>query len=105
MALKEKWSLRAKKEYLATLQYIYEEFGKKAAIKYAKDLEQWRKWIQENPEISPLEPLLLNKGHEYRSRVVSKHSKLVYYATTDTVNFVAVWDMRRNPDSLQKRLR
>lgn len=105
MALKEHWSKRAQKEYLDTLNYIHEEFGYQSAIKYAESLNKWRQWIIENPEISPIEPLLADMKHEYRSRVVSKHSKLVYYASADTVNFVAVWDMRRNPDALLRHLK
>lgn len=103
--MKEEWSKKAWKQYLDTLQYVHDEFGRKAALAFKSDFDQWRRWIVENPTISPIEPLLIKKNKEYRSRVISKRSKLVYYAEGDTIRFVAVWDMRRNPDALLKSLK
>lgn len=103
--MKEVWSKKGWQQYLDTLQFIYEEFGRKAALTFKSDFDQWRAWIVENPTISPVEPLLISKNKEYRSRVISKRSKLVYYVEGDSVRFVAVWDMRRNPDALVKGLK
>ena len=50
-----------------------------------------------NPRLGIAEPLLAGRKREYRSIVVHKLFKLVYYVKDETVYIAALWDTRREP--------
>ena len=49
------------------------------------------------PGIGQKEPLLQGRKRDYRSIVISRQNKLVYYVAGDTLYIVALWDTRREP--------
>lgn len=105
MELKVSWSIFSQEEYINTLTYVYEEFGKKAAEELRSNVETWVKRIAANPEISAPEELLREESKLYRSKIVGKHNKLVYWHDSTTVYISDFWDMRRNPSKLAKRVK
>jgi plasmid stabilization system protein ParE len=58
------------------------------------------------PRMAPVEPILANCGKIFRSLVVMKHYKVVYYIEDeeDTIYIATVWDCRQNPDNLEKEI-
>ena len=50
-----------------------------------------------NPRLGITEPLLAGRKREYRSIVVHKLFKLVYYVKDETLYIAALWDTRREP--------
>lgn len=103
--MNKQWTKRAESEFYKTIDYIRDNFGNKAAVSFLEDVNKWVEWIVENPTISPQEPMLSDCKTIYRSRVVGKHSKLVYRNTSTTVYIVDIWDMRRNPALLVSRIK
>ena len=101
------WTKRALNEYQRIVGYIFNEFGKKAALTFVDDIELWDSRIAENPEIGAIEPLLAErKRYKYHSFIVSKHNKLIYTISKDrSVTIADIWDMRRHPDNLAKRIK
>ena len=65
-----------------------------------QDLSKW-------PTAGFPEPLLKGTAHLYRARHINKRYKLIYRyeETTDIVYIEDIWDTRRNPESLKKRIR
>lgn len=98
------WSARANKEWKSVALYIYTEFGKKAAANYLEQTKYWERKLMSFPECGAPEPLLADKKIMYRSLIISKHSKMIYYIKDDIVRISDIWDMRRNPQVLVKRI-
>lgn len=98
------WSPRALQEWEHIAHYIYEEFGKKAVIKFEQELAVWENRMAEHPEIAPIELLLKGKKREYRGLIVGKHNKLIYYIEDGIIHIADFWDMRREPVKLSRRM-
>ena len=56
--------------------------------------------LASHPHLGAVEPLLAARKVAYRNLVIHRHYKLIYSIDNDTVRIVALWDTRRNPDSL-----
>jgi plasmid stabilization system protein ParE len=58
------------------------------------------------PRMAPVEPLLADCGKIFRSLVVMKCYKVVYYIeeTENAIYVATVWDCRQNPDNLGKEV-
>ena len=79
--------------------YTYGEqhFGKRAAEKTHTRIVEALHLLAANPRLGVAEPLLAGRKREYRSIVVHKLFKLVYYVKDDTLYIAALWDTRREP--------
>lgn len=51
-----------------------------------------------------IEPLLAGRPQNFRSLVIHKHYKLIYYIDEDTIYIAALIDTRADPDSLAEKL-
>ena len=56
--------------------------------------------LERNPQKGAYEPLLEKRKYEYRRLVVRKHYKVIYFLIENEAHIVAVWDARRNPQTL-----
>ncbi len=99
------WSPKALRELENCVRYIYHEFGKQATDNFYKELERCETLITNNPEIAYREPLLENKRKIYRSIIVRKHSKLVYFVENNIIYIADLWDTRREPKRLSQRIK
>jgi plasmid stabilization system protein ParE len=55
------------------------------------------------PYIASIEPVL-NHPETFRSLVIRKTYKVIYYLTSDTIVIATIWDCRRNPDKLEREI-
>lgn len=101
------WTRRALQEFRKVVEYIHNDFGKSAAMKFIEGVEKHDARICDYPEIGSPEPLLKGcNGYVYRSFIVSKHNKLIYIVNSERkVTIVDVWDMRREPSKLVSRIK
>jgi len=60
--------------------------------------------LANQPKIASKELLLEEFSHEYRSLVVMKKYKVIYFIDNEIVHISAVWDCRRNLDALVKEI-
>lgn len=104
MGLNVVWSAFSQNEYIKALMHIHDEFGLKAAKELQTSVDRWVKRIANNPEISAPEVFLKNEAHQYRSKIVGKHNKLVYWYDSTTIYISDFWDMRRDPSKMTKRV-
>lgn len=92
----------AKNQIRETANYISREFGKKSRDIFIQSVRETKELLVRNPLIGPIEPLLTNRTENYRSLVIGKLNKMVYSIKGDSINIVAFWDCRREPNSLSK---
>jgi plasmid stabilization system protein ParE len=57
------------------------------------------------PYIAPIEPYLNGFSKQYRSLVVKKRFKVVYYVKNKNINIVTIWDCRQNPNRLKNEIK
>ena len=74
-------------------------FGAKSALLFAKNIQGWEIRIANNPQIGFVEPLLRSYPQEFRSIVVHKFCKIIYYIEGNVVHIADLWDSRREPKS------
>ena len=103
--MKVEWAPRALHEWENTVRYIYREFGRKAAEEFEQSVAKWEARIAINPELAHQEPLLKHRDKVYRGLIVSKYTKLIFYVEEDIVYISDLWDMRREPSRLSRRLK
>jgi plasmid stabilization system protein ParE len=97
------WTNRA----LATLDNIFEFYKEKsenAAIKIVNRLYYSAGTLKTFPNAGAIEPLLDGFSVCFRSLVVEKHFKLIYYTDENRVYITEVWDTRQNPYRLTGHL-
>ncbi len=99
------WSKQAMREWENTVRYIFREFGRKAPENFELDIAKWEARIAVNPELAHQEPLLKDRKKYYRGLIVSKHSKLIYFVENEVVYISDLWDMRREPSRLSRRIK
>lgn len=87
----------AARQISRTYTYGERHFGKQAAEKTHARIMEALRLLAANPRLGIAEPLLASRKREYRSIVVHKLFKLVYYVKDETLYIAALWDTRREP--------
>ncbi len=98
------WSDRAFVRRQAIEDYILYSFGFAAHAEYVEAIEEWKRLVKENPYIGKIEPLLEGMRKEYRSYVISKLTKCIYYVEEEFIVVVDWWDTRRGIKTLTSGL-
>ena len=94
------WSDRAFIRRQAIEDYILCSFGFEAQAEYVEAIDKWKCLVKENPQIGKIEPLLVGMRKEYRSYVIAKLTKCIYYVEDDFIVIVDWWDTRRGLSTL-----
>ena len=99
------WTRQANHERIALLNYGQKQFGQHTAKQMRERINSYLHTLAEHPKAGMLEPLLANREVEYRSLVVHKLIKLIYRIQGDKIFIVDLWDTRREPSHLTRRIR
>lgn len=99
------WSKRANKRRISILTYGMQVFGQETARQLNDRIEDYVDSLVANPFMGSIEPLLREHRSEYRSLVVHEHYKLIYRIDGDRIHIVDLWDTRREPATLSRRIR
>lgn len=85
------------------IDYALSEFGRKAVKNWYKYILRIEGRMSIQPESFPLEPLLADRKRRYRSAILMKNFKLIFFydENADTVYIDTIWDMRMHPDKLK----
>ena len=102
-----KWQKRAERELYRYLVKGFQEFGETTANKFAARAGYISKELERFPETGFPEPLLKDRKKLYRAFHINRRFKLIYYyaTTSDIVHIADIWDTRREPSTLAKRIR
>lgn len=91
----------ARQQIRETAKYIQWEFGKKYRDNFLHKVKDVRQYLAVHPNLGPVEPLLADFSTVYRSVVITKFNKMVYYIENDTTIYIVdFWDVRREPRTL-----
>lgn len=104
---KVKWQQRAEQELYRLLVKGFLDFGEGTANNFADKVAKLNEHLCRYPETGFPEPLLMGRKKLYRARHILKRFKLIYYyaESSDTVHVVDIWDTRREPKKLAKRIK
>ncbi len=102
--MKVKWSPLAKLALRETSKYIGKEFGLKVKKDFIQDVRHTSCLLGKTPQMGQIEPYLADLPTMYRSIVVYRLSKIVYYIADDHIEVVDFWDTRREPKSQAERV-
>ena len=102
------WDEKAELELDKHVENAYQEFGAKTAKRWLseKDAIEWR--LERYPTSYPPEELLSGREILYRRcSMMGRRFKLVFYYDEgeDIVHVVDIWDTKRNPQTLIKRIK
>lgn len=101
------WKKQAQREVRAVVIYSVEHFGERTALLFYQKIKMWAERLVIHPELGSPEPLLAGRKRLYRSLIVHERHKLIYYIDEirQIVYITDLWDMRREPSRLSKRLK
>ena len=102
--MKVKWTPLALAELQKTTRYISKEFGKTAKSKFINEVSSITQMIGNEPYAGKIEPTLENRAKTYRSFVVSKLNKIIYYIEDNHIEIADFWALRQNPETLSNRI-
>ncbi len=91
------WNKKALTQLDAVMKYGRQEFGERTTQRLYARIMSYEPLLAANPRLGITEPLLAGRKREYRSIVVHKLFKLVYYVKDETLYIAALWDTRREP--------
>ena len=96
------WTRKANDARYRALEYGTVTFGAAAVDKMNHRIEHCVRLLATNPHIGAIEQTLRNRRYEYRSLVVHRYFKIVYYidALHEKIYITAFWDVRQEPQRL-----
>lgn len=77
--------------------YILQEFGELARQDFMNEVEKTVLNLADFPAIGVIDPLFAHRKKTYRSIIVRKYNKIVYYVSDNTIFISGFWDTRREP--------
>lgn len=93
------WHKQAREALRKTAAYIRKNFGLQVKEDFRNEVAQVQTLLTSNPYMGQEEPLLANRSIKYRSFVINRSNKIVYYFDEDTIHITDFWDTRREPQS------
>lgn len=87
----------ARQQVRKTARYINRKFGKTSKDNFLLKVKQTKLFLETNPCLGPIEPLMADRATAYRSVVVSDLNKMVYRVLDNYIEIVDFWDTCREP--------
>ena len=94
--MKVVWHPDAKEEYKQIARYIKTKFSLKAKREFVTEVTEYEKFLCKFPETATIDPLFEDRTKTYRSVLINKRSKMVYYVEGEEIHIAAFWDCRRD---------
>lgn len=95
--LKIHWHKRAVAALHQVEEYIFREFGERVRQEFMDEVNQSVLALASMPTMGKLDPLFAHRRQIYRSIIVRRLNKIVYYVKDDIIHVAAFWDTRREP--------
>ena len=103
--MKVKWTPTAKKQWRKTAKYIQKKFGDESREAFMQEVFHTSLLLGQYPNMGKIEPYLADLPRSYRSVVVSRLNKIVYYVDGNILYIVAFWDTRREPQTQAQQVK
>ena len=98
------WFHKARLAFIKTAKYVAKEFGDRVAKDLFDEVGILNKYLADNPYMGKIEPLLADRSVEYHCLLVKRLNKIIYRIENDGVYVVDFWNLRQDPNKLQKRI-
>ena len=95
--MKIRWHKRAVAQLYEAENYVLWKFGEQTRQEFMDEVEQSVLKLSDMPMTGALDPLFAHRKRAYRSIIVRKLNKVVYYVDGGVVHIAAFWDCRREP--------
>jgi plasmid stabilization system protein ParE len=95
------WTDKAKQHLHNIFDYYAEVASSKIASKLVADITTATYPLAKFPQMAPVESALVEFPQEFRSLLVRKKYKVIYFVENESIHIVAVWNCRQNPDNLK----
>ena len=99
------WHDQAKEAVRKTAAYIRKHFGFQVRESFRNEVDKVQVLLTSNPYMGSEEPLLANQPVEYRSFVINRLNKIVYYIEGNTIHIADFWDTRREPKAQAQQVK
>ncbi|MBB4037078.1 plasmid stabilization system protein ParE [Dysgonomonas hofstadii] len=100
-----KWLAPSRQSLKDIVAYYKKEYAENAALKLITEIRTSVERLKEFPELAAVEPLLMSRDKTYRSLVVTKTYKVIYYIENDIINISDIWDCRQSPETNKKKIK
>jgi Plasmid stabilization system protein len=97
--------LIAAEEHLDNIYNHIAEKSERAAITLYNHFLDEIERLENFSQIAAIEPLLINKPQTFRSLVVHRNYKVIYYIEKETIYIAAIWDCRQSPEINEKKIK
>jgi plasmid stabilization system protein ParE len=91
------WHKRAAAQLHQVEDYVLRDFGERIRQEFMNEVEQAIISLADMPTMGRIDPLLTHRKQTYRSIIVRRLNKIVYFVKGDTLHIAAFWDVRREP--------
>jgi plasmid stabilization system protein ParE len=100
-----RWSSNARKR-IKEIYLFYKERSERVAVEMLADFNSVAEHLATYPQMAAREPLLADFAKVYRSLLVRKHFRIIYFVNkeTDEIVIVTVWDSRQDPEKLKREV-
>ena len=103
--MKIHWHKRAAAALHQVEEYILQEFGERIRREFMDEVDQAVLALADMPTLGKIDPLFAHRRQTYRSIIVRRLNKVVYYVKDDTIHIAAFWDTRREPKAQAKQVK
>ena len=103
--MKIHWHKRAVAQLHQVEDYVFRDFGERIRQEFMDEVEQAVLSLARMPSMGQLDPLFAHRKQAYRSIIVRRLNKVVYYVKDDTLHIAAFWDTRREPRNQVRQTR
>lgn len=91
------WHKRAAAQLHQVEEYVQRDFGERIRQEFMDEVEQAVLALADMPTMGKTDPLFAHRKQTYRSIIVRRLNKIVYYVKDDILHIAAFWDTRREP--------
>jgi plasmid stabilization system protein ParE len=100
-----RWHKRAAAQLHQVEDYVLRDFGERIRQEFMDEVEQAVLELSEMPTMGKLDPLFAHRKLTYRSFIVRRLNKIIYYVKDDVLHIAAFWDTRREPKNQARKVR
>lgn len=95
--MKIHWHKRAADQLHQVEEYVLRDFGERIRQEFMDEVEQATLSLADMPTMGKIDPLFVYRKLTYRSIIVRRLNKIVYYVKNNTIHVAAFWDTRCEP--------
>lgn len=93
------WHKKAEASLHRVEKYVLSKFGENERQKFMDEIDRSILALTDLPTLGKIDPLFAHRKQIYRSIIIRRFNKVVYYIKNETINIVAFWDTRREPNN------